>query len=164
MYCKRCGKYIESGDICPECASEEVVFGGEVKVEQYEEKIPSRKTGLERAIVGAALAVFAAIFSAIGIIFTGLKVAFDWMPQVASGEVMIIPIALFLMGAGVMTVFGAVFGIRSVILAFHDRRETGKLPIATMILGFVAIACAVIAVFLVLYAMTITFIFAAVRI
>lgn len=161
MYCKRCGKFIESGDICPECVTEEVVFGREVKVEQYREKTPSRKTGLERGIVGAALSVFAVIFASIGSAFVGAGGALKAIMGTLTAEIMTIPVLLFLSGAAVMTVFGAVFGTKSVILAFHDKKETGKLPIATMILGFVAIGCAFVAAMLVLFAVVASVLLAA---
>ena len=152
MYCKRCGKYIESGDLCAECVSEEIVFGKEVVVKQYKEKDPSRKAGLKRGVIGACLGVFAVIFAVIGFVLATLVGVFNTMTsEIVFGKEMAIPVVILVALAIVTTVLGGVFGVRSVAFAFRDRKANGVLPIATLVLGYVAIGCALAAAIFVFY-------------
>lgn len=152
MYCKRCGKYIESGTLCPECISEEVVFGKEVEVKPYEEKIPSRKAGLNRAIIGATFGVVAVIYAVLTLVFVGVIGAFDYASYDIPDSLIIFPTVICASSGAVFTIMGAIFGVKSVVFAFRRRKSTGTLPIATLILGFVAIGCCIAAATMIFYA------------
>ena len=163
MYCKRCGKYIESGTLCAECLSEEVVFGKEVEIKNYEEKTPSRKAGLNRAIIGATFGVVAAIYAILTLVCVGVIGAFDYASYDIPESLMIFPPAICASSGAVFTIMGAILGVKSVVIAFRNRKATGTLPIATLILGFVAIGCCIAAATMIFYAGSASAVFVALK-
>ena len=145
MYCKKCGKYIESGDLCKECMSEQVVFGADVKRDGYVEKErKTRRYGLGRAIVGAALGVGSVIlFGVMEMSFFPLIIG--WVSTDTTAPLAATLATLFscLSASISLGVFAAVYGIRSLKTSFHTKKTVGRLPIAPMILGFVAVGCTI---------------------
>lgn len=130
MYCINCGKQIEEGTLCPECAEQrtnETVKPTEAPVVQNEKAMPepqNRMYGFGKALAALFTGVGGVIISYLTVIFAAL-----------------IPTAypLFLMGSIALTVLPLIFGISS-IKTFINRGRNCSKPVATLVLGIVGIS------------------------
>ena len=157
MYCNRCGKEIESGNICDACAAaayrssvaEKVAKENEKTNVSYapleEDAMPDPKNrmyGFGKALtatilseVGAVLAVYALLFTGYGFV-----TAFSLILSLATLPFIIIPI---------------IFGISS-IKAFMERKATCAKPIPALILGIVGLSNAAASAMILFFAFVIT--------
>ena len=150
MYCNRCGKEIESGNICDACAaaayrasmaesnakanedSTEKINFSYINQESIDMPEPeNRMYGFGKALVSTILSSVGFIFAYIALLFsavvpeTGLAMSFLALPLI------IIPF---------------IFGIKSINL-FKSRKATCAKPIATLILGIVGLSTAAMTAF-----------------
>ena len=127
MFCNQCGKPIESGTICPECAQAQAQAQQNAYnayqasyANQYSYQQPQNNGN---RMLGFGKALTSTILSFIGFIFTVMALAYSAI-TLGSG------VALFMLSLP-MVIISFIFGISS-ISTF--RRATPK-PIATLILG-----------------------------
>ena len=140
MYCNRCGKEIESGNICDACAA--AAYRASVAEKAAKENYAPLETdampdpqnrmyGFGKALVSTILSSVGFIFAYIALLFsavvpeTGLAMSFLALPLI------IIPF---------------IFGIKSINL-FKSRKATCAKPIATLILGIVGLSTAAMTAF-----------------
>ncbi len=131
MYCNKCGKQIESGIVCPECAIaeyEETHFGKKSTEElnptydastAYYVEPHNRMYGFKLALAGQILAVVGIFVSYFAIIAN----------LISSGTGFV-----FALVSVVFVVLPMIMGIYS-IQTFKERKHLRKKPIATLVLG-----------------------------
>ena len=132
MYCNKCGKEIESGNLCAECAAPKVTVN-EVKEEYFfaDEyvKIPSdsnnRMYGFGKALTSTILSFFGFIFAYVALICS------TWASETA---------LVFVFLALPLLIIPIVFGGVS-IKAFVSRKNSGCVkPVPTLVLGIVGLS------------------------
>ena len=150
MYCKKCGKFINSdASVCNECAEEMLrKEQGSTKTEQTYTAKPQTQTvqrgnimeGFGKALAAAIIPEVAAIVGMIGFVVgaSGLHKATGIYS--VGAFVMFVSIAL--------CVVAIVFGAKSISLANGLARDGYKRPIATMICGIVGLVSAILVAFM----------------
>ena len=143
MYCKNCGKDLAEqlpvDEMCESCYAEkmhrEQEANTEVVISSEPEKISKpRMRGLEKALMANLIGMIGFVLAAFSSIFT----AFDYL----SGVVLInfsdsaVLFAFLSVPIIASIILSFVFGVQSVIAFFKAK---GKKPIATVVLGVIAI-------------------------
>lgn len=168
MYCRKCGKWLEEGQSCPDCAEVEVHFGAdEPIVEAYEEPASAPAPQQGNRMQGFKGALTATILGVIGyaLAFVGFLYAYIFFIGASGEDIEEMEMLFYMYGvdmsellngmqASVLSslsacfcVFGLGLGIPSIILGaksiatFKRMKKEGKVkPIATLILGIVGLA------------------------
>lgn len=155
MFCTQCGKEIENGTICEECAEKLSLMkettslneeNGEtpvVFVEQPTIQAPvgNRKAGLTKAIVGAVIG-----FIALMIVSIGSGLLSGALELAALGEISVQDYDIIFGLSMVVSVVGLlaciptiILGIASIKTFLREKRETNTKPLATLIVGIVSL-------------------------
>lgn len=139
MYCNKCGKFIESGNVCAECQAEEqtkandyvisdtILTGAPTFVPQPDPT--NRMFGFGKALASTIMSYFGFIFVYVALI-----------ASIADAEVA----AVLYFLATPLVVIPLIFGIQS-IKTFVRRKATCAKPVATLVLGIVGLATSAIA-------------------
>ena len=136
MYCSKCGKFIESGVVCPECAiaeyeqtyfgtksTEEPTISYEIPTTHYAEP-NNRMFGFGLALTGQILADVSVIVSYFAILANVISSATG---------------VIFAFISIIFIVLPLIMGIRS-IQTFKERKRPCKRPIATLVLGITTLS------------------------
>ena len=174
MYCRKCGRWLEENQACPDCAEVEVHFGADEPIgEAYEEPRPapvaqqgSRMEGFKGALTGTILGAIGYMLAFLGFIYAytlfigvsgedmaGMEMLFYLygvdMSQMMNG----IPANVLGSLSACCCVIGLGLGIPAIILGaksiatFKRMKNAGKVkPIATLILGIVGLVMGICAV------------------
>lgn len=151
MYCKNCGKEIETGEYCLDCkpeqveqtAEQQVVANSEPKTYEFYGKTvevkPDTSVGRGGAIAATILGAIAYFFSmfaygfAMGGVESLTEFGYSYVTEIAS--VIVAPCIVISIIALIMGVIALVKGIGS-IKTFKSA-EKGAKPVATLILGII---------------------------
>ena len=154
MYCKKCGKFIgNEADLCDECVAREAANAAQGEIPtpdvycqpQVNEFVPQEQVRLGRAIAAMILADIGFIFVYIAFLLTAAV-----GPRYIGGAV-----AGLLIGA-IPSIFGLIFGIKSITnFKATAALRTGK-RIPVLILGIMSVVTAGIGVIFVLIALMVT--------
>lgn len=131
MYCNKCGKHIESGIICPECAIAEYEKNSTNKVAPIKEDstsfnyIPFPEPN--NRMYGFGIALTAQILAIIGVFVSYFAVLANILISTVTGVILGFISLLF--------VFIPLFLAIESIQTFKKRKHPCKRPIATLILG-----------------------------
>ena len=149
MYCRKCGKQIENGTICQACVDAETLFQP-IPAPVETKKQGSKTLGLSKAIVASAIS-----FVAYCLILLALSAAAE-ISSIQEGTSATDPAYLEVLCAcalfacvlsSLLTIPAVILGIQSV-LTFSKQAKAGNIkPVATFVLGIVALALAGTSVF-----------------
>lgn len=141
MYCRKCGKQIDyDAPICKECEAAETFFGNPT-ASDVSSPIGNRKEGFGKALASTILGAVAYLISVINI-----DIALEAIEGVnqygeyyyGPGIALCFFLSFLCTGAVVVSI---IFGIKS-IKCFASAKKAGRLlPVATLVLGCVGLAC-----------------------
>ena len=140
MYCNRCGKEIESGNICDACAA--AAYRASMAEKSAKENYAPLETDAmpdpQNRMYGFGKALVSTILSSVGFIFAYMALAFCFIEPETGLAMSFITLPLI--------IIPIIFGIKSINL-FKARKASCAKPIATLILGIVGLSTAAIAAF-----------------
>ncbi len=163
MFCTQCGRQIENGTICEDCAKKQELMGNTTFVSEAKDGVTvtattpptpvapagNKKAGLKKAIIGAVIAFVALIIVSFG---TGLLTGA--MELAAFGDISIEEYDIMFSISMTISVFGLIacvpaiiLGISSIKTFIKEKRETNVKPIATLIVGIFSIVWVAVSVF-----------------
>ena len=138
MNCKKCGKFITSGDYCRDCKAtmfDEMNKDGASRT-VYEAHVVDnqvdlgRMVGFGKAITGGILGIVSFAVVLVAFVFGIIEMVNGFLGVSLGTWVCSLP----------MGILAVMFGIQSVRLAFRVKKASDKMPVATLVLGFVGIA------------------------
>ena len=130
MYCRNCGKYMESSDeLCTPCKA------AMLDKVQSDTKSPSVQSGSFGVAVAAAILAFVGVLLAA----TALVLSLCNIRLAAVVPCMI---------SNPCLVLCVIFGIRSIVFAVRAKKNSGKIPVFTLVSGCIGLGGGVITLYL----------------
>ena len=131
MHCRRCGKYMESSDeLCTPCKA------AMLDKVQSDTKSPSVQSGSFGVAVAAAILAFVGVLlAAIALVLTLYHIS-------------LAAVVLCVMISNPCLVLCVIFGIRSIVFAVRAKKNSGKIPVFTLVSGCIGLGGGVITLYL----------------